>query len=801
MLKSSCRLTPTSRAFLYSLSATATSTATRRFQIVAATPLTSRPQNAREDLSSSHDDRLLRTIFDSHQSWLDFSKRGQADSSRSPKGLFQNRYLKNASGFNDFTQATLQKCRTVVAKVVAASSADDYNSILRDMDRLSDSLCRVMDIAVFVRAVHPSASFQKAADAAFTTLFEYMNILNTTTGLASQLRKAVASPSITSGWGEEEKMVARILLQDFSKSAIDMPQKQRERFVELSSKISQLGTAFLQSMAPAKSTLTFSIGRLKGLDPFNLKRIIGTGGNALLPTTGPVSLAALRAVEDEAVRREIYTAGRMASHNTIQILEKFLELRAEVAALSGYQSYAEMRLSDKMAQSPAAVKSFLTALSAENSFQIEQELDEMLGLKRRTSITSDSAVEIKAWDREYYRAQLAAGLRSKSRRADFVSAYFSLGTVMQGLSRLFSRLYGVRFVPRETAPGETWNSDVRRLDVLDEIEGHIAVVYCDLFAREGKSSNPTHFTLRCSRRISPAEIAEASALFPDLEPSSAANDGMAISISPTGTVHQLPTIAIICNFPTPPNSSCPTLLQLHDVVTLYHEMGHAIHSVLGRTDFQVTSGTRCATDFAELPSVLMEHFASNPTVLSLYARHWETDASLPYELIEDQLALDRKWQGADTENQILLAMLDQALHSEPRPPASNGRGGVERDRHGGFDTIRIFHAIQARHGSVAEPAETTAQGLFGHLVEYGGTYYSYLFDRAIAGKVWQQVFRSGRDGGAVSRDCGQRLRDEVLRWGGSRDGWRCVAGVLGDDRLRDGGAEAMAEVGRWGVKV
>lgn len=798
MIKSSCRYTPTSFAFLYF--------ATRRFQTVAGAAVPSSPQNAKGDPSistKSHEDRLLRTIFDSPQFWLDFSKRAQADSSRPRKGLFQNRYLTHASGFHDFTQATLQRCRNLVAKVVAASSVEDYKSIPRDMDRLSDSLCRVLDVAEFVRATHPSASFQKAAGDAFSTLFEYMNILNTSTGLNSQLRKAVASPEITSAWGEEEKIVARNLLKDFSKSAIDLPQKQRERFVELSSTISQLGTTFLQRMAPANSTLTFNIDRLKGMDPLILKKIASRSGKALLPTASSESMAALRAVEEEEVRREIYIAGRMASDNQIRILEKFLQLRAEVAALSGYQSYAEMNLSDKMAQSPGAVKSFLSALSADNSSHVKKELDEMLILKRRTSTASDSAVEIKAWDRDYYRARLAVTLRSKSRRADFVSAYFSLGTVMQGLSRLFSRLYGVRFVPRETSPGETWNADVRRLDVLDETEGHIAVVYCDLFAREGKSPNPTHFTVRCSRQIPPVELAEASILFPDLEPSSAANDGMATSVSPTGTLHQLPTIAIICDFPPPHNASQPTLLSFREVQTLFHEMGHAIHSILGRTDLQVVSGTRCATDFAELPSVLMEHFASDPTVLSLFARHWETNAPLPYELVAEQLNIDRKGKGVDTETQILLAMLDQAYHSDPRLLASDSSGGsgdVGTDRHGGFDTTRIFHAIHAHHGSVAEPAETMAQGFFGHLVEYGGTYYSYLFDRAIAGKVWQKVFQSGRDGGALSRDSGQHLRDEVLRWGGGRDGWRCVAGVLDDERLRDGGAEAMAEVGKWGVK-
>lgn len=657
------------------------------------------------------------------------------------------------------------------------------------MDRLSDSLCRVLDIAEFVRATHPDASFQEAAGETFATLFEYMNVLNTTTGLNAQLRRAVENPEIASTWGEEEKIVAGNLLKDFAKSAIHLPREQREKFVDLSSQINQLGSNFVRYMAPAKPSLTFDSPRLKGMDPLLLRAITGKGGKATLPTTGPEALSALRSVEDEAVRREVYIAGRTSSDNQILVLEKLLKLRAEVAKLSGYQSYAEMSLSDKMAKSPGAVRSFLTALAVDNSSLIKQELNVMLHLKCQSLLARGSNTEIKAWDREYYRTRLAARLRSKSRKPDFVSSYFSLGTVMQGLSRLFSRLYGVRFVPHETSPGETWNPDVRRLDVLDESEGHIAVLYCDLFARRGKNSNPTHFTLRCSRQITPTEITEVESLFPDLEPRSAANDGMATSLSPAGTLRQLPTIAIICDFQPPEDPSDPTLLSFREVQTLFHEMGHAIHSILGRTNLQIVSGTRCATDFAELPSVLMEHFASDPYVLQLFARHWKTDAPLPYEMVAEQLAIDRKGQGADTEAQIQLALLDQAYHS--KLATSSGAS---------FNTTQILHSIYTHHGKIPEPAETSPQGFFGHLVEYGGTYYSYLFDRAIATKIWKEVFASGQKGGAVSRERGERFREEVLKWGGSRDGWSCVAGVLDDERLKEGGAEAMEMVGRWGVK-
>lgn len=762
--------------------------ATRKFQLFApAVPATRSPPRDSSISSKEHDDWLLRNIFDSQQVWHDFLRRAHGNVGLQ-KGLFQNRYLTHPSGFREFTQDTLQKCNRIVTQVLAASSTEEYRSLPQVMDRLSDSLCRVLDIAEFVRSTHPSPSFQQAANETFSALFEYMNVLNTTPGLNAQLRKALESPEISSAWGEEEKIVAHNLLKDFDKSAIHLPREQRVKFVQLSSQISRLGMQYLQNVGPARSTLKFSIKRMKGMNPILLSEIKDGRSNAVISTVSPEASAALRTVEDEGVRKEIYIAGRTAHPHQIDTLETFLQLRAEVASLSGYQSYAEMILFDKMAKSPEAVKSFLTTLSANNSLLIKQELNEMLKL-RRSAPAGDLNVELSAWDREFYRSRLANLQRSKSRKPDFVSAYFSLGTVIQGLSRLFNRLYGVRFLPHETAPGETWNADVRRLDVLDENEGHIAVLYCDLFARQGKSPNPTHFTLRCSRRITDAEISESAALFPDLDPVSAANDGMATSLSPSdGILRQVPIIAIICDFETSKDPSKPTLLSFREVQTLFHEMGHAIHSILGRTNLHVVSGTRCATDFAELPSVLMEHFASEPHVLQLFARHWETDTPLPYEMIAEQLAIDRSGQGADTEAQILLALLDQAFHSIPHDSSNN------------LNSTKLFRSISSQYSSIPEPSKTTPQAFFGHLVEYGGTYYSYLFDRCIAGKVWKDVFHSGKGGAAVSREHGQRFREEVLKWGGSRDGWRCVAGVLGNEKLSEGGAEAMAEVGRWGVR-
>ena len=573
-----------------------------------------RPTSATNEApGAQHDDRTLRQIFDSQNIWKDFSQSSKFGYNGRSIGLFQNRYLTEPRGFEEFANTSLSKAKKLVEKVLKASTVEEYKGITRQLDRLSDLLCRVIDLSDFVRATHPDSRIQAAATKAYSKMFEYMNVLNTTTGLNERLKAALRNPEVVASWTEEERVVAEILERDFAKSAIDLPRAQRERFVALSQEISKVGPEFVDNMAPKKQTLTFQSSKLKGMDPI-IVREYTQWGQVSLPSMGGTSVAALRSVQDEEVRRDIFMACRTSSTATLGRLETLLRKRAELAKLSRFDSYGHLALGDKMAKSPESVNQFLQALAKDNAITTKVEMAELL--KAKLSNPNAATPVLQPWDKDYYMAQILSSTQTRSRRPDFLSSFFSLGTVMQGLSRLFTRLYGIRFVPHETMPGETWNPDVRRLDVISETDGHVAVLYCDLFSRPGKSPNPAHFTLRCSREITHHELEEAASmpnlLFASTEES--VNDGMATSKS-SGVLKQLPTIALICEFATNAGSSNkPSLLSFNEVTTLFHEMGHAIHSILGRTSLQEVSGTRCATDFAELPSVLMEHFASDPTV-------------------------------------------------------------------------------------------------------------------------------------------------------------------------------------------
>lgn len=744
--------------------------------------------SGRRDAKS--DNTLLRDVFNSQSAWQDFSNRAKTTS-----GLIGNRYLTEARGFQKFAESSLRKCKELVERVSSASTLEEYKNLPRDLDRLSDLLCRVIDLSDFVRTIHPQQNVAAAASAAYSLMFQYMNELNTTTSLNKQLRKAWEIPEVQAQWTQEEKMVSVILMRDFSKSGIDLPDAAREEFVKISNDIANFGTDFVNGMEYAKDHVRASKSEMDGIDPRYLQKLT-RWTQADIPVYSTMGKHILRSAHDSDVKRRIYTAERTASKSTIKRLEQLLLNRAKLAKLTGHSNYAEMTLTDKMSKTPEAVTNFLYALNNNNRSQLQVELDRLLKMKQHRDV---NATEIGPWEHEYLvnqlRQQPGSQRRSKSRLLEIAHQYFAVGHVMQGLSSLFESLYGVRLVPRETQIGEVWHPDVRRLDVFTESREHIATMYCDLFSRPGKMPNPAHFTLLCSREISPEEVQEA------WDHNQPLNLGMPVRTSidqVTGQSkhHQTPIIALVCDFPDNRGTTGPSTLSPTSVTTLFHEMGHAVHSILGQTSMQGISGTRCATDFAELPSVLMEYFATDPSVLKMFAQHWQTGEVIPDELIaamrQEKQDRAERTGGWDNQTQILMAILDQVYHSD---------GPTQGLANGSYDSTAAYHDVWDRHSNLREPAGTSWQGFFGHLYGYGATYYSYLFDRAIARQVWRAVFRDGEQGGAIDREAGERFKHEVLRWGGGRDPWICLEGLMGEGKgvLAEGGSEAMNLVGTWGA--
>ena len=275
--------------------------------------------------------------------------------------------------------------------------------------------------------------------------------------------------------------------------------------------------------------------------------------------------------------------------------------------------------------------------------------------------------------------------------------------------------------------GELWDRDVTKLAVRDSGQ-LLGYIYCDFYRRKGKPFQDCHFTIRGGREK---------------------KDGS----------YQDPVVVLMLNL-SPPTRTCPTLLSPGTLDNLFHEMGHAMHSMLGRTKYQHVTGTRCSTDFAEVPSTLMEYFASDPRVLARINKHYKTGKKLSEKVIQNLSATKKIFSATELQAQLFYSSMDQVFHGAQ--PLAGGLSAAVRE-------------VQQKCHTVPGAPEAAYHHRFSHLVGYGARYYSYMLARSVASAIWQQSFQSD----PFSRAQGERYRQECLSHGGGKPSHTLVGDYLG----------------------
>lgn len=644
-----------------------------------------------------------------------------------------------------------------------------------------------------------------------------MNTLNTHKGLYDALEFTLNRlPNIDQ---QPELFAAKTVglqfLRDFQRHGIHLSSKDRNRLVYLSDQMLLLGRTFFAgtSESPEPTYLTKSEAQAMNSMFYRSLRFDSNGVSEIDPMDWH-AYTLLRQHPDQSIRRRIWFSQHQCADQQIEVLEALLKVRHSFARLTGKSNWAEVVLEDKMTGKPENVMTFLNGLASETKPMALKELDLLANLKR--THLKDPSIQINPWDRDYFANMLKD--RTRSPRSSNLSAYFSVGTCLQGLSRLFNLIYGISFKVESVHPNEVWHESVVKLGVIDEGEGRIGTIYCDLFDRDDKTRGAAHYTVLCSRRTDlDDEIDDFKFLDPhgsnppimdDIYASEQDSELLQVPHSPrigrTGT-YQRPIVVFSCTFDPPdPDSRQPGLLAWPDVETLFHEMGHAMHSMIGQTEYHNVSGTRCATDFVELPSILMERFASSREVLSLFARHYSDDERpLDLDFFERYFTEDHNsFKALETNSQIVLAVLDQHLHSDIVDRRDFDSTVEYSKMDGAFNVLPEI----GNHSPKSGLGSNRWQGRFGHLYGYGANYYSYLFDRVIAQKLWSKVFKEKScegmtldRSGVLSRRNGERFKRSILGWGGSKDPWACLAEILNDSRLASDPYSAVQQVGKWGL--
>ncbi|KAK3926696.1 Mitochondrial intermediate peptidase [Frankliniella fusca] len=625
-------------------------------------------------------------------------------------GLFGLDQLRQPDGFQEMKEQAIADTHRLVQE-----TCDPHRTrkMVVVFDELSDSLCKVADLAEFIRLAHPIEAFSTAAEDACITINSIVEHLNTNRDLYQAIRSVSESGDICPTTDVDEH-VAQLFLFDFEQSGIHLEETDRQRVVRLNDEILQKGQKFMAGTALPRTVH-------RKLLPQNIQHLFSISGDQVL-------VAGLYGDSPNCAAREwAYRVFLFPDEQQEVLLKELLSARHELAVTCGFPSYAHRAVKGSTVEKPEVVNDFLHILAEKLRPHSEKDLEVMRSMKK---VEIGSSSDIFPWDTLYYTRKIKREwLQAPS--SDF-SPFFSLGNCMEGLNLLVNALYNIQLRTVEMLPGEAWTQDVYKLEVVHETEGVLGHIYCDFYQRAGKPNQDCHFTIKGGK------------------------------VLPDGS-YQNPVVVLMLNFPTPKWSS-PSLLSPGMVDNLFHEMGHALHSMMARTQYQHVTGTRCPTDFAEVPSVLMEYFAADPRVLGLFARHFQTQEPMPTHMLERLCASKHLFAASEMQLQVFYSALDQMYHSQ-HPLGSTG------------STSDVIASLQEEYYNISYIPKTAWQLRFSHLVSYGAKYYSYLVSRAIASWIWQNYFQAD----PLSRTCGEQYRRECLAHGGGKPPHLLVSDYLKKD--------------------
>uniref|UniRef100_A0A3B4DG18 Mitochondrial intermediate peptidase n=1 Tax=Pygocentrus nattereri TaxID=42514 RepID=A0A3B4DG18_PYGNA len=657
-------------------------------------------------------DRPLKSsqiLFNRVTTWSPVGAAFNAPQHRRPErlqknvGLFGVPELSSPAGFQVARREALWEMEFLVKRVCTEPPGV---GTVEAFDQLSDSLCKVADLADFIKIAHPDAAFRKSAERTCVDVGTVVEKLNTNVELYQSLKNLLDNKDVLATLDPDTRRVAELFVFDFEISGIHLDEAKRRKAVSLNVKLLDLSHEFLHGSYLPSTVEKRSL-------PEHIRHCFSLDGNR-------IQISGLHADSpDELVREAAYRIFLYPNTDLLLCLDELLACRHELAKLVGYESFAHRALKGTMAKTPETVMMFLELLTEKLSNRTAKDFSMMRSWKKKTrSLNAD----LMPWDHPY----LSGVIRAENIEPIQYSPYFSLGACMEGLDMLFSQLLGVSFQAEEPQTGEVWSDEVRKLAVVHETEGLLGYIYCDFFRRPNKPQQDCHFTI-CGGWLK------------------------------GGGRYQLPVVVLMLSLP-PPTSRTPSLLTPCMMENLFHEMGHAMHSMLGQTHYQHVSGTRCATDFAEVPSVLMEFFASDYRVVSQFARHYETGEPLPESMVTRLCQSKRICGAADTQLQVFYAALDQVYHGEPQNRT----------------TTDILKEMQGKFYGLPYVHNTAWQLRFSHLVGYGAKYYSYLMSRAVASMVWRQCFLKD----PFNRAMGEHYRREMLAHGGGKEPMLMVTEML-----------------------
>lgn len=652
--------------------------------------------------------------------------------------------------------------RQAVDQAADPALAPTWEAVVEPLDTASERLWRAWSVAGHLNAVVNTPELREAYNAALPLVTEFSTWVGLHEGLYKQYQRLAAAPDFAS-WTPVRRRIVEMALRDFRLSGVELQGADRERYAAISDREAQASQKFSENVLDSIDAWSLFVedeGRLAGI-PADVRAAARAAaeedGKAgwKLTLKMPCYLPVMQYAQDRSLREALYRGyGTVASEqgdakfDNSPLIEELLALRAEESGLLGLGTFAALRLQTRMARDAKEVTVFLRDLAARAKPFAQRDLAELTAYA-----TGELGLDsLQPWDVAYASERLRESRYAYSE--DEVKQYFTEPRVLAGLFEVIETLFGVRLA--ET-PVSSWHGDVRGVRVESPDGALIGHLYLDLYARAGKQNGAWVDSER-TRRVVAGKV-------------------------------QTPIAYLTCNF-SRPNGDRPAVLTHDDVITLFHETGHALHALLSEVDEPGAAAFASVEwDAIELPSQFMENFCWEWAVVQKLSAHVDTGEPLPRALY-DRLVAARNYQsGMQTVRQIEFALFDMLMH----------------DRSKGASISEVLALLQEVRQEVAvlfPPAWHRLPHAFSHLFAggYGAGYYSYKWAEVLSADAYEAfeeaaAKQAGNALGTLDPETGARFRREVLAVGGSRPAAESFAAFRGrapriDALLRHSGMTA-----------
>ena len=525
----------------------------------------------------------------------------------------------------------------------------------------------------------------------------------------------------------EQKTLLEKMYKDFVRGGAELDENKQTRLREINKRISVLSLQFGDNVLAENNAYKLFIENetdLAGLPEGVIEgaaeaaRAAGEQGKWLFTTHKPSMIPFLQYAEKRELREKLHKAycargDNGNDHDNKKILVEMANLRLERAQLLGYETHAHYILEKRMAKKPEDVYNLLNPIWEAALPVSKKEVQEMQSLISREG----NDFKLAAWDWWYY----AEKLRKEKYDLDeeVLRPYFELENVRNGLFQVCNNLYGITFEERSDIP--KYHQDAQVFEIKEADGSHLGILYMDFYPRESKRGGAWMDSYRMQY----------------------VKDGKNIT----------PVITTVFNF-SKPTGDKPALLSFEEVSTMFHEMGHALHGLFSDCTYESISGTDVPSDFVELPSSIMENWASEPEVMKLYGKHYETGETIPDELIQKIKNAGHFNQGFVNVEYLSAAFLDMNWHTMKQVTSEIDVDQFETEA---LNRIRLIPEIVVRYRS------TYFSHIFGG--GYSAGYYSYKWSEVLDA----DAFEAFKETSLFDSKTAGSFRDNILARGGTED--------------------------------